>query len=130
MLEVSHHGSADPRLARLLAQLRPRLAVISVGARNAYGHPAATTLAALARAGVPVRRTDREGDIALGCEPAGDADTITAMSAAPLDPVYLIGGSDRPKVELASAACARACAPRTAASRSSRRVAPTTTARA
>ena len=31
----------------------------------------------------------------------GDAATITAMSAAPLDPVYLIGGTDRPKVELA-----------------------------
>jgi competence protein ComEC len=67
VLNVSHHGSADPRLARLLTQLRPHLAVISVGAHNSYGHPAATTLAALAEAGVPVRRTDREGDIALGC---------------------------------------------------------------
>ena len=49
VLEVAHHGSDDPRLARLLAQLRPRLAVISVGARNTYGHPAASTLTALAR---------------------------------------------------------------------------------
>ena len=93
-------GRPAPR--RLLDALRPRLAVISVGAHNAYGHPSPATLAALARAGVPVRRTDREGDIALACRAgAGDADTITAMSAAPLDPVYLIGGSDRPKVELA-----------------------------
>ena len=67
VLNVSHHGSADPGLSRLLARLRPRLAVISVGAHNSYGHPAPSTLAALARAGVPVRRTDREGDIALGC---------------------------------------------------------------
>jgi competence protein ComEC len=71
VLEVAHHGSDDPRLVRLLAQLRPRLAVISVGARNSYGHPAASTLAALAQAGVPVRRTDREGSISLGCREGG-----------------------------------------------------------
>lgn len=70
VLDVSHHGSDDPRLGRLLARLRPRLAVISVGAHNSYGHPAAATLAALAHAGVPVRRTDREGDIALACPEA------------------------------------------------------------
>ena len=54
------------------------------------------------QAGVPVRRTDLEGDISLACR----ARRMTrlrsrAMSAAPLDPVYLIGGTDRPKVELA-----------------------------
>jgi competence protein ComEC len=67
VLEVSHHGSADERLERLLEQVRPRLAVISVGAHNTYGHPAPATLATLARAGVPVRRTDRDGAIALSC---------------------------------------------------------------
>jgi competence protein ComEC len=71
VLEVSHHGSADPLLGRLLERVRPRLAVISAGAGNTYGHPSPTTLAALALAGVPVRRTDREGDIALACEHAG-----------------------------------------------------------
>ena len=54
------------------------------------------------QAGVPVRRTDLEGDISLGCGARRmTPGTITAMSAAPLDPVYLIGGTDRPKVELA-----------------------------
>jgi competence protein ComEC len=67
VLNVSHHGSGDAELARLLARLRPRLAVISVGAHNSYGHPAPATLAALAEAQVPVRRTDREGDIVLAC---------------------------------------------------------------
>jgi competence protein ComEC len=70
VLEVPHHGSADPLLGRLLAHLRPRLAVISVGAGNTYGHPSPSTLATLALAGVPVRRTDLEGDISLGCERA------------------------------------------------------------
>jgi competence protein ComEC len=72
VLEVSHHGSADLNLGRLLKRLRPRLAVISVGARNPFGHPSPATLATLAGAGVPVRRTDREGDIALECA-AGDS---------------------------------------------------------
>jgi competence protein ComEC len=71
VLEVSHHGSADLALARLLERLRPRLAVISSGARNRYGHPAPATLATLAGAGVPVRRTDLEGDVALDCGAAG-----------------------------------------------------------
>jgi competence protein ComEC len=71
VLAVSHHGSGDPELGRLLAQLRPRLAVISVGAHNTYGHPAPSTLATLAAARVPVRRTDREGDVALACKAGG-----------------------------------------------------------
>ena len=67
VLAVSHHGSGDLLLPRLLARLRPRLAVISSGAGNRYGHPSPQTLAALAAAGVPVRRTDREGDVSLAC---------------------------------------------------------------
>jgi competence protein ComEC len=71
VLEVSHHGSGDGTLSRLLERLRPRLAVISVGARNSYGHPSPATLATLAAAHVPVRRTDLEGDISLQCGAAG-----------------------------------------------------------
>ena len=71
VLAVSHHGSGDPLLGRLLARLQPRLAVISVGAHNTYGHPSPATLAALAQAGVPVRRTDLEGDIGLACDADG-----------------------------------------------------------
>jgi competence protein ComEC len=67
VLEVAHHGSADDGLAALLRRVRPRLAVISVGAGNTYGHPAPSTLQALTQAGVPVRRTDREGDVSLAC---------------------------------------------------------------
>jgi competence protein ComEC len=61
---ASIRGSADPGLARVLATLRPQVAVIPVGP-NAYGHPHPTTLAAL-RAAVPVvRRTDRDGTVRL-----------------------------------------------------------------
>lgn len=65
LLKVSHHGSADPGLPALLTDLRPRLAVIEVGRRNPYGHPAPQTLAALGHAGVPVLRTDRDGTVVV-----------------------------------------------------------------
>jgi competence protein ComEC len=62
VLKVSHHGSADPGLPALLERLRPRLALIEVGRHNPYGHPAASTLRALAS--LPgVRRTDRDGTV-------------------------------------------------------------------
>jgi competence protein ComEC len=67
VLEVAHHGSDDPSLPALLRTLRPALAVISVGAGNSYGHPAPSTLAALAAAGVRVERTDQDGDVEVGC---------------------------------------------------------------
>jgi competence protein ComEC len=67
VLEVAHHGSDDSELAALLRRVRPRLAVISVGAGNSYGHPAASTLATLAAAGIPVKRTDRDGEVSVAC---------------------------------------------------------------
>jgi competence protein ComEC len=64
ILKVGHHGSADSGLPELLQALRPRVAVISVGARNDYGHPRASTLAALAQVdGLDLRRTDRDGRV-------------------------------------------------------------------
>lgn len=63
VLKVAHHGSADPGLPELLERTRPKLAAIEVGAHNDYGHPTASTLAALAAARVPVVRTDRDGTV-------------------------------------------------------------------
>jgi competence protein ComEC len=66
VLKVAHHGSSDPGLADELRVLRPRVAVISVGAHNEYGHPRAGTLAALrARPGLHLYRTDESGRIVL-----------------------------------------------------------------
>src|SRR5512144_988271 len=63
VLKVSHHGSADAGLPGLLERSVPKLAVISVGADNPYGHPTAQTVAELRSHGVPTMRTDREGEI-------------------------------------------------------------------
>jgi competence protein ComEC len=68
VLKVAHHGSDDAGLAALLDRTRPRLAVISVGAGNPYGHPTPGTLATLAERGVAVLRTDRDGDVVIDVE--------------------------------------------------------------
>jgi len=65
VLKVAHHGSEDPGLGALLDRTTPRLAVISVGADNPYGHPTAGTLAELTRHRVQILRTDRRGTIEL-----------------------------------------------------------------
>jgi competence protein ComEC len=65
VLKVAHHGSDDAGLGGLLDRTRPRLAVISVGAGNSYGHPTAGTLETLARHGVSTMRTDRDGDVVI-----------------------------------------------------------------
>jgi competence protein ComEC len=65
VLKVAHHGSDDAGLAALLERTRPRLAVISVGDDNSYGHPTAATLATLAGHGVRTLRTDRDGTVTI-----------------------------------------------------------------
>jgi competence protein ComEC len=65
VLKVAHHGSEDEGLDALLDRTRPRLALISVGADNPYGHPAPATLAELAAHGVQTLRTDLEGSIEI-----------------------------------------------------------------
>jgi competence protein ComEC len=65
VLKVAHHGSDDAGLGPLLDRIRPRLAVISVGADNPYGHPTPATLATLAAHHVPTLRTDLDGTIEI-----------------------------------------------------------------
>ncbi len=69
VLKVAHHGSEDAGLSALLDRIRPRLAVISVGAGNSYGHPTAATLGTLAAHAVPTLRTDRDGTVTLAVRP-------------------------------------------------------------
>ncbi|MDQ4029787.1 MAG: DNA internalization-related competence protein ComEC/Rec2 [Actinomycetota bacterium] len=71
ILKVAHHGSADPLLPELLRLTRPRVALVSVGARNDYGHPAPSTLAALAAVDLRLLRTDRDGRVAVESDGSG-----------------------------------------------------------
>jgi competence protein ComEC len=64
VLKVPHHGSADADPA-FLAATGARVALVSVGAGNPYGHPAPGLLSILTRSGMRVHRTDQQGDLAV-----------------------------------------------------------------
>jgi competence protein ComEC len=63
LLKVSARGSRRGSTPEFLAAVGPRLAAISVGARNPFGHPAPEALGRLAAAGAVVFRTDLDGAI-------------------------------------------------------------------
>jgi competence protein ComEC len=64
-LKVSHHGSATSTSAAFVAALRPRVAVVSCGRENRFGHPAPVVIDRLKAAGSAIYRTDRHGAITL-----------------------------------------------------------------
>jgi competence protein ComEC len=71
VLKVGHHGSAGSTSDNWLDRVRPRIAVISCGAHNQFGHPSGATLDRLKAHGVQVYRTDRDGAVTLELQPLG-----------------------------------------------------------
>jgi competence protein ComEC len=65
VLKVSHHGSATATSRELLDVVLPKMAIISVGAKNKFGHPSEEVMKRLSRVEAEVKRTDTEGDIEL-----------------------------------------------------------------
>lgn len=63
VLKVSHHGSNSSSGDVFLGAVKPRYAVVSVGADNQYGHPAEEVLGRLIDAGAEIYRTDLQGTI-------------------------------------------------------------------
>ncbi len=78
LLKVAHHGSATSTIPELLAAVHPRFAVISVGARNVYGHPRREVLDRLAEAHVLTYRTDMDGAVTFYL----DGKTVSSELAA------------------------------------------------
>jgi competence protein ComEC len=72
VLKVPHHGSRYS-LPAFLAAVAPRVALVSVGAGNTYGHPSKSTVDSLVALGALVTRTDVDGDTAVVPDPAGPA---------------------------------------------------------
>ena len=60
-LKVGHHGSKTSTTPDFLAAVAPRVAVISVGAENPYGHPNASVLDEFRGHGTRLLRTDQDG---------------------------------------------------------------------
>lgn len=78
VLKVPHHGSRSSSTPALLSAARPRVAVISCGANNWFGHPHASVLKSLKERHIRVWRTDRSGTVevdidgAILCRPQFD----------------------------------------------------------
>jgi competence protein ComEC len=70
VLKTAHHGSAF-QSPELLDEIHPRIALVSVGEGNVYGHPNPGVMQRLARGGARVLRTDLEGDLAVIREAGG-----------------------------------------------------------
>lgn len=70
VLKVGHHGSAASSTASFLDAVRPRVAVVSVGAGNRYGHPAPGVLQAFDARGTHLLRTDDDGTIVIATDGA------------------------------------------------------------
>ncbi len=71
ILKVAHHGSATASTSTFLDEVRPKVAIVSAGAGNPYGHPARSTIDRLAATGARVLRTDTDGSVAVTIDPAG-----------------------------------------------------------
>jgi competence protein ComEC len=93
ILKVGHHGSGTSSSDRFLAAVRPRLALVSVGAGNSYHLPTPSVIRALAAHGAQVLRTDHEGTIVVRTdghrifvEAAGDTWELSRTSSESLPP--------------------------------------------
>lgn len=65
VLKVAHHGSRYASSSAFLSMANPKLAIISVGANNSYGHPHQRVLDDLENIGSQVYRTDESGCITV-----------------------------------------------------------------
>lgn len=63
VLKVAHHGSHTSTNETFLENARPKIALISVGKNNRYGHPAPEVIKRLAEKNIHVYRTDEDGAI-------------------------------------------------------------------
>jgi competence protein ComEC len=71
ILKVAHHGSATATTSAFLEAIQPRVAIVSAGADNPYGHPKKSTIERLAATGARVLRTDTDGSVAVTIDPDG-----------------------------------------------------------
>ncbi|MCY6484352.1 ComEC/Rec2 family competence protein [Clostridium aestuarii] len=65
ILKVGHHGSTSSTTTEFLNEVNPKVAVISCGQNNDYGHPNKETLSKLKGKNIIIYRTDIDGTIVL-----------------------------------------------------------------
>lgn len=65
ILKVGHHGSNSSTSKPLLSEVKPKVAIISCGQGNDYGHPNKETINKLSEENISIYRTDKHGSIIL-----------------------------------------------------------------
>ncbi|MFA6194630.1 MAG: MBL fold metallo-hydrolase [Patescibacteria group bacterium] len=65
IFKASHHGSNTSNSEAFLEEISPRLIIVSVGKDNRFGHPGPLFLERAATLGIPVKRTDNNGDVKI-----------------------------------------------------------------
>lgn len=65
VLKVAHHGSKNSTSKEFLEKVRPKIALISVGENNRYGHPHKETLERLAGCGSRIYKTEDTGAVTI-----------------------------------------------------------------
>ncbi len=83
LLKVGHHGSNTSTEQTLLNEVQPRVAVISCGRGNRFGHPRMPVLQRLQAAGVRTGRTDALGPVQYLLHPDGGLDIHMPMAEIP-----------------------------------------------
>ena len=68
VLKVGHHGSDTSSSQEFLNEVKPQIAIISVGKGNTYGHPKQTTIDQLQKINARIYRTDESGTITITCD--------------------------------------------------------------
>ena len=81
VLKNGHHGSRTSSSEAMLDAVKPRIAILSCGVRNRFGHPHASTLSALATRSIWTLRTDRVGAVVWQTD--GQSDSIHAVVGIP-----------------------------------------------
>lgn len=65
VLKTAHHGSEHSTPEQFLEQTKPKVALISAGVENVYGHPHPKLLERLKSFGIPVYNTAKSGALTV-----------------------------------------------------------------
>jgi competence protein ComEC len=92
--KASHHGSRNGDSGAAISRLKPKTVVVSVGAKNGYGHPHAEAM--LLYANATVYRTDLHGTIVVEADRSGACTVHTRQAEAPRLPPAATAAPSRP----------------------------------
>ncbi len=94
VLKVGHHGSKNSTTEEFLHAVEPKVAIISAGDDNPYGHPSPELLERLTVEGARILRTDRDGAIHILTD--GQTLEVSCFVACPETALVAASGGAQP----------------------------------